>query len=155
MPGWTKACATTPSLEAARHTLDAVHQQYRAQVGDTLLPSMDAQGQASRQRALGLPNLGPPTSLYNVYAGQLSLNYDFDLFGAARYGVKRAAAQVDVQAYQLAARAAGGGGEYRDRGDPGRRRGRAGRGGRPSVGAGEHPGGAGGEDLCARRGLAR
>ena len=83
------------SLEAARHTLDAAHQQYRARLGDTLMPSVDAQGQASRQRALGLPNLGPPTSLYNVYAGQLSLNYDFDLFGAARYGVKRAAAQVE------------------------------------------------------------
>jgi efflux transporter, outer membrane factor (OMF) lipoprotein, NodT family len=90
------------SLDAARHTLEAVQQQYRAQVGDTLMPSVDAQGQASRQRALGLPNLGPPTSLYNVYAGQLSLNYDFDPFGSARYGVKRAAAQVDVQAHQLA-----------------------------------------------------
>ncbi len=93
----------SPSLDAARHTLEAVHQQYRAQLGDTMLPSLDAQGQASRQRALGLPNLGPPTSLYNVYAGQLSLNYTFDVFGAARYGVKRAAAQVDVQAYQLEA----------------------------------------------------
>ncbi|WP_445147263.1 efflux transporter outer membrane subunit [Dyella sp. Tek66A03] len=93
----------SPSLEAARHTLEAVHQQYRAQVGDTMLPSLDAQGQTSRQRALGIPGLGPPTNLYNVYAGQLSLNYDFDLFGSARYGVKHAAAQVDVQKYQVVA----------------------------------------------------
>ncbi|HEY2623235.1 MAG TPA: efflux transporter outer membrane subunit [Dyella sp.] len=90
-----------PSLDAARHTLEAVHQQYRAQVGATQLPSLDAQGQTSRQRALGVPNLGPPTDLYNVYAGQLSLGYTFDVFGAARYGVKQAAAQVDLQSYQL------------------------------------------------------
>lgn len=89
------------SLEATRHTLEAVHQQFRAQVGATQLPSLDAQGQTSRQRALGLPDLGPPTNLYNVYAGQLSLGYTFDLFGATRYGIKQAAAQVDQQALQL------------------------------------------------------
>ncbi len=89
------------SLEATRHTLEAVHQQFRAQVGATQLPSLDAQGQTSRQRALGLPDFGPPTSLYNVYAGQLSLGYTFDLFGATRYDIKQAAAQVDQQAFQL------------------------------------------------------
>lgn len=89
------------SLDATRHTLEAAHQQFRAQVGATEWPSLDAQGQASRERGLGLPKLGPPTSIYNVYAGQLSLNYTFDLFGATRYGNKQAAAQVDQQAFQL------------------------------------------------------
>jgi NodT family efflux transporter outer membrane factor (OMF) lipoprotein len=92
-----------PSLDALRHTLEAVHQQLRAQVGGTLLPSIDAGGQVSRQRALGLPDIGPPTNLYNVYAGELSLSYTFDLFGAVRYGVRQAAAQVDLQAYEFAA----------------------------------------------------
>jgi len=89
------------SLDATRHTLEAAHQQFRAQVGNTAWPSLDAQGQASRQRDLGLPKFGPPTSIYNVFAGQLSLNYTFDLFGATRYGIKQAAAQVDQQAFQL------------------------------------------------------
>jgi len=44
-----------PSLDAVRHTLEAAHQQFRAQVGGTTLPSIDAGGQVSRQRALGLP----------------------------------------------------------------------------------------------------
>jgi NodT family efflux transporter outer membrane factor (OMF) lipoprotein len=92
-----------PSLDAVRHTLEAVHQAYRAQVGGSLLPSIDAGGQVSRQRAIGLPDIGPPTNLYNVYAGELSLSYTFDLFGAVRYGVRQAAAQVDLQAYELAA----------------------------------------------------
>ncbi len=89
------------SLDAARHTLEAAHQQFRAQVGATEWPSLDAQGQATRERGLGLPKLGPPTSIYNVFAGQLSLNYTFDLFGATRYGIRQAAAQVDQQAFQL------------------------------------------------------
>jgi NodT family efflux transporter outer membrane factor (OMF) lipoprotein len=92
-----------PSLAALRHTLEAVHQEYRAQVGGTLLPSIDAGGQVSRQRALGFPDFGPPTNLYDVFAGQLQLSYTFDLFGAVRYGVREASAQVDLQSYQLAA----------------------------------------------------
>ena len=91
----------SPSLEAARHTLESVRQQYRAVVGDTLWPSLDAGGQVTRQRALGLPNLGKPTNIYNVYAGQLQLGYDFDLFGVSRNEVKQAAAQVDAQSYQF------------------------------------------------------
>ena len=46
------------SLAAVRHTLEAVHQEYRAQVGGSLLPSIDAGGQVSRQRALGFPDSG-------------------------------------------------------------------------------------------------
>ncbi|MFC4762006.1 efflux transporter outer membrane subunit [Dyella koreensis] len=90
-----------PSLDAAKHTLEAVHQQFRAEVGEALLPSLDVGGQGNRQRALGMPKFGPPTNLYNVYAGQLNLSYTFDLFGAARYGVREAAAQVDLQSYEF------------------------------------------------------
>jgi NodT family efflux transporter outer membrane factor (OMF) lipoprotein len=92
-----------PSLAAVRHTLEEAHQEYRAQVGGNLLPSIDAGGQVSRQRAIGFPDFGPPSNLYDVFAGQLQLSYTFDLFGAVRYGVREAAAQVDLQSYQLAA----------------------------------------------------
>ncbi|ULU24217.1 efflux transporter outer membrane subunit [Dyella terrae] len=91
----------SPSLDAARHTLESVRQQYRAQVGDALWPSLDAATQVGRQRALGLPNFGRPTNVYDVYAGQLQLSYDFDLFGVSRNEVKQAAAQVDSQSYQF------------------------------------------------------
>lgn len=90
-----------PSLDATRHTLDAVRQQFRAQAGSTRLPSVDASTLTERQRALTLPDFGPPTSLYDVYAGELSLSYTFDLFGATRNTVKQAASQVDQQAFQL------------------------------------------------------
>lgn len=90
-----------PSLDAAKHSLEAAHQLLRAQVGESMLPTLDAGGQATRQRALGLPNFGPPTNLYNVYAGQLQLSYNFDLFGATRHSVEQAGAQVDQQSYEL------------------------------------------------------
>src|SRR5579859_1423293 len=97
----TEGLQRSPSLEAARHTLESVRQQYRAEAGSALWPSLDAGGQASRQRALGLPILGKPTNIYNVYAGQLQLSYDFDLFGVSRNEVKQAAAQFDAQSYQF------------------------------------------------------
>ncbi|WP_233590342.1 efflux transporter outer membrane subunit [Dyella dinghuensis] len=90
-----------PSLAATQHTLDAAHQLLRAQVGANMLPTLDAQGQTSRQRALGFPGLGPPTNLYDVYAGQLALSYNFDLFGATRHGIEQTAAQVDQQSYEF------------------------------------------------------
>jgi NodT family efflux transporter outer membrane factor (OMF) lipoprotein len=90
-----------PSLTATRHTLEAAHQLLRAQVGANMLPSLDAQGQTSRQRALGIPDIGPPTNLYDVYAGQLALSYNFDLFGATRHGIEQTAAQVDQQSYEF------------------------------------------------------
>ncbi|GLQ95646.1 efflux transporter outer membrane subunit [Dyella mobilis] len=90
-----------PSLTATRHTLEAAHQQLRAQVGSRMLPTLDGQAQSSRQRALGFPDFGPPTNLYDVYAGQLSLSYDFDLFGATRHGIEQTAAQVDQQSYEF------------------------------------------------------
>ena len=51
----------SPSLEAARHTLESVRQQYRAVVGDTLWPSLDAGGQVSfgaRHRAVSRHMVG-------------------------------------------------------------------------------------------------
>lgn len=90
-----------PSLASTKHTLDAAHQLLRAQIGAQMLPSLDAQAQSSRQRALGFPAFGPRTNLYDVYAGQLALSYNFDLFGATRHGIEQAAAQVDQQSYEF------------------------------------------------------
>jgi len=104
LDAWVEeALRNNPSLIALGHTREALHQQFRAEVGETLLPSIDAGGQVSRQRAVGLPNIGPPTNLYDVFAGELTLSYTFDLFGAVRYGVREAAAQLDQQTWQLEA----------------------------------------------------
>lgn len=89
------------TLAAARHSLAAARESLQGQIGGALLPSLDAQVQTQRQRALGIPGLGRPTNLYNVYVGQLALSYQLDFSGAVRYGIEAAASQVDQQAFEL------------------------------------------------------
>ncbi|BAN25760.1 efflux transporter outer membrane subunit [Caballeronia insecticola] len=91
----------SPSLAAADKSLVAAREQLRAQVGSSLLPSIDAGAQATRQRGLGIPEVGPPTVLYNLFVGQIQAQYTFDIFGAARFANASLAAQVDQQAFQL------------------------------------------------------
>jgi NodT family efflux transporter outer membrane factor (OMF) lipoprotein len=91
----------SPTLAATDRSLAAAREQLRAQIGSSLLPTVDAGGQASRQRALGIPEAGPNTFLYNVFVGQLQVHYTFDIFGASRLANAALAARVDVQAYQF------------------------------------------------------
>lgn len=89
------------TLASADKTLAAAKEQYRAQVGSSMLPTIDAGGQANRERSLTLPGLGPPTALYDIFAGQFQLQYTFDFFGASRLADRALAAQVDNQSWQL------------------------------------------------------
>lgn len=95
--------ARNHDIQAARATLLAAQELLRARVGSTELPTVNAQLQASRQRALGLPTFGPPTNVYQLYAGVVQVNYDLDLFGGIRRANEAAGADVAVQAEELAA----------------------------------------------------
>jgi len=92
-----------PTLAATQRSLNAAQQELRAQVGASTLPSVDASAQVERTRSPVVPGIGPSTERYNVFVGQLQAQYNFDLFGATRYGNKASAARVDVQAYELEA----------------------------------------------------
>jgi NodT family efflux transporter outer membrane factor (OMF) lipoprotein len=92
---------TSPTLAAAERSLAAAHEQLRAQISSSLLPSVDAGAQVTRQRNLGIPTAGPNTVVYDVFVGQIQAHYTFDLFGAARYANAALGARVDVQAFQL------------------------------------------------------
>jgi NodT family efflux transporter outer membrane factor (OMF) lipoprotein len=91
----------SPTLAATDKSLAAAREQLRAQIGSSLLPTIDMGGQVTRNRALAIPEIGPNTFLYNVFVGQLQAQYTFDLFGAARLADAALAARVNVQAYQL------------------------------------------------------
>ncbi|KCB45089.1 efflux transporter outer membrane subunit [Bordetella hinzii] len=95
--------ANSPDLAAADRSLAAAREQLRAQVGESMLPSVDAGAQANRQRQLGLPVFESPTALYNTFVGQVRAQYTFDLFGASRYANAALAARVDQQALRLEA----------------------------------------------------
>ncbi|MBU9197045.1 efflux transporter outer membrane subunit [Burkholderia gladioli] len=91
----------SPNLAAAEQSLQAAREQLRAQIGSSLLPTVDLGGQTARERGLGVPSFGPPTALYNLFVGQLQANYTIDLFGAARFANRELRQRVDVTAFQL------------------------------------------------------
>jgi NodT family efflux transporter outer membrane factor (OMF) lipoprotein len=91
----------SPTLAATDKSLAAAREQLRAQIGSSMLPTVDLGGQATRNRALAIPEIGPNTFLYNIFVGQLQAHYTFDLFGAARLADAALAARVNVQAYQF------------------------------------------------------
>ncbi|MFJ1299937.1 efflux transporter outer membrane subunit [Pseudomonadota bacterium AL_CKDN230030165-1A_HGKHYDSX7] len=95
--------ANSPDLASADRRLAAAREQLRAQVGESMLPTIDMGAQADRQRALTMPMVEPPTMLYNTFVGQVRAQYTFDLFGAARYANTALAARVDQQAHRLEA----------------------------------------------------
>ncbi|OZI69363.1 RND transporter [Bordetella genomosp. 1] len=99
----SEGLANSPDLAAADRNLAAAREQLRAQVGESMLPSIDAGAQVDRQRALTMPMVEPPTMLYNTFVGQVRAQYTFDLFGAARYANTALAARVDQQAHRLEA----------------------------------------------------
>jgi NodT family efflux transporter outer membrane factor (OMF) lipoprotein len=93
----------SPSLAAAQSTLQAAREQVRQQIGQNLLPQVDAGFAPSRQRALEIPNLPQQTFLYNVFAAQGQASYALDFFGAAFLADRALAGQVRQQALQLEA----------------------------------------------------
>jgi NodT family efflux transporter outer membrane factor (OMF) lipoprotein len=91
----------SPSLSAAQSTLSAAREGLRAQIGSSMLPSVDFDFSPSRQRALGLPILPQETFLNNIYTAQVKASYKFDFFGAAVLADRALERQVEQQAYQL------------------------------------------------------
>ncbi|WP_288407902.1 efflux transporter outer membrane subunit [uncultured Herbaspirillum sp.] len=102
LSAWVEeALRNNHSLAQAERNLAGAQLQLRAQVGESLWPTIDAVGQTQRQRALGLPNIGPATNVYNVFSGQIRASYTFDLFGVQHFANSALAAQVDAQSYQF------------------------------------------------------
>jgi NodT family efflux transporter outer membrane factor (OMF) lipoprotein len=91
----------SPSLAAAESTLKAAREGLRAQIGQSLWPSVDVGFSPSRQRALAIPTLPEQTFLYNVFAAEVRTSYTFDFFGAAVLADRALARQVQQQDYQL------------------------------------------------------
>ena len=95
--------AKSPSLAVAQNTLKAAREGLRAQIGQSMLPSVDVGFSPTRERTLGLPILPQETFLENVFAAQVQTSYTFDFFGAAVLADRALARQVQQQAFQLEA----------------------------------------------------
>ncbi|MFC0690929.1 efflux transporter outer membrane subunit [Paraburkholderia humisilvae] len=98
------ALAQSPNIAAAQAALRQASETWHAQFGDSLLPRVDGQLSAQREKingiAFGQPNFVEALNLYNA---SVNVSYDLDLFGGARRLVEASKANVDVQNYQLRA----------------------------------------------------
>lgn len=99
-----QAFAHSPNLAAAQAALRQAQENARAATG-AYLPSVDVNGQASRQKAnaatAGVGGVGGPSSyIYNLYGASVGVSYTFDLFGGVRRSVEAQRALVDYQQFE-------------------------------------------------------
>jgi NodT family efflux transporter outer membrane factor (OMF) lipoprotein len=97
-----QALANSPNITAAQAALRQAHENYRAQFGGSLLPSIDAQLGAQREKFNGV-TVGEPgiVDYLNLYNASVNVSYKLDIFGGARRQLEGLAAQTDYQRYQL------------------------------------------------------
>jgi NodT family efflux transporter outer membrane factor (OMF) lipoprotein len=100
-----QALADSPTVQAASATLRNASETWRAQRGGLLLPAVDAQATASRQKqpgaAFGNPTLPPVT--FSLFDASVGVTYRLDLFGGSRRQVEALRAQTDFQRFELEA----------------------------------------------------
>jgi NodT family efflux transporter outer membrane factor (OMF) lipoprotein len=100
-----EALTDSPTVQAARATLLTAVETWKAQRGGLLLPAIDAQGQAARERepgaVIGEPNV--PAFIFNLFDASVGVTYRLDLFGASRRQVEALRAQADYQRWEFEA----------------------------------------------------
>ncbi|WP_215782213.1 efflux transporter outer membrane subunit [Paludibacterium sp. B53371] len=96
----SEALQHSPTLAAAQAAVRQAQENYNAEAGTLEFPTVNATGNASRQRQV---QSTPPAKDFTVYSGGLSVSYTLDVFGGGRRELETLAAQVDYQRYQLEA----------------------------------------------------
>jgi NodT family efflux transporter outer membrane factor (OMF) lipoprotein len=94
----------SPSLAAARSTLQAAREQLRGQIGKTMAPSVDATLAPGRVREPAIP-IVPNAQRFqsDIFSADISASYSLDIFGANRLANSALAGQVQQQAFELEA----------------------------------------------------
>jgi len=92
-----------PSLNAAQAALTQAKANLWAQIGSTMLPSVNGQLNAQRQRFsnVGIGETSLPSLIFNVFNTQVNVSYMLDVFGGNRRAIEALAAQVDYQQFLL------------------------------------------------------
>lgn len=98
-----QAIGDSPNLAAAQATLRQARENLAAQSGALLLPRVDANLGATREKitgaSLGEPGLG--ASIFSLYNASVNVSYALDLFGGNRRELEALQSLVDYQNYQL------------------------------------------------------
>lgn len=96
--------ANSPTLVAAQAALMQAQENVKAQIGNSLLPAVDAQVGGLREQFAGSTYGNTiPSSLFDLYNASISVTYTLDVFGGARRQIESLIAQADYQRYQLLA----------------------------------------------------
>ena len=98
------AITNSPNLVAAKATLVQAQENLTAQVGGTLLPTVNLPLNAMRQQVrMGSVGTAATPSLFNLYNASVNVSYALDIFGALRRQIEATRAQVTYEQYELAA----------------------------------------------------
>jgi NodT family efflux transporter outer membrane factor (OMF) lipoprotein len=98
------ALAHSPTVAAAQATLRQAEENYRADYGSKVLPSVSAQFQAARQRYPVYQGEGLPAGYTaNLFTAALDMSYTLDIFGGNRRELEGVRAAIDYQRYQVEA----------------------------------------------------
>jgi NodT family efflux transporter outer membrane factor (OMF) lipoprotein len=100
-----QALADSPTVQAASAVLLNAALNYKAQRGALLLPGLDAQASATREREPGAVFGEPqvPAFIFNIFDASVNVSYRLDLFGASRRQLEALRAQTDYERYELEA----------------------------------------------------
>lgn len=100
----TVGLTNSPNLAAAEAALRQAQENLYAQIGSTLLPTVNAQLSGAREKTSNA-SLGTTTAptIFNLYNASVAVSYTLDVFGGSRRQIEASAAQVDYQHFQLEA----------------------------------------------------
>jgi NodT family efflux transporter outer membrane factor (OMF) lipoprotein len=96
------ALAQNPTMAAAEATLRQAQENYNAQAGSLVYPSVSGQAGVARQK-VAASTAGAAAGVFNLYNASVNVSYTPDVFGATRRTLESAQASVDYQRYQVEA----------------------------------------------------
>lgn len=108
-----KGIANSPNLAAAKAALIQAQENYNAQIGSTMLPSINATFTGSRNLFNNTTGAGTTvsnatvfsggSSIFNLFNTSVNVAYTLDVFGGLRRQIEAVGATVDNQVFQLEA----------------------------------------------------
>ena len=98
------ALANSPTMAAAQANLRQAEENYRADYGSKVFPSVSASLQGARQRFPIEQAPGEPAGFTtNLFTAALDVSYTLDVFGGNKRELEGVKAAIDAQRYQLEA----------------------------------------------------
>jgi NodT family efflux transporter outer membrane factor (OMF) lipoprotein len=93
----------SPTLTAAQATLTQARENLAAERGALLLPKVDGNLSATRQKISGASfgQPGAPSSIFSLYNASVNVSYALDAFGGNRRELEGLQALVDYQSFQF------------------------------------------------------